>query len=86
MTVRSKVIWAYVGAAVALVVALIAVTKLGVHRAFVPISCCAVAAGFMLYVAKLRCPHCGNRAFAFRWLLAFYVPSTCNHCDREFYD
>jgi len=86
MTVQGKVIWAYAGVAVALVAAFTAVIRFGVHRGLIPIACLAVAAGFLIYVTLLRCPHCGRRAFLRRWLLVFYVPSTCAHCDREFFD
>jgi len=86
ITVRKKMVFAYIAAALLFVVAIKSLSFVGAHKAFSLLAALVVAIGLFAYASMLKCPHCFERAFKRRWLALFYVPKTCAHCDREFFD
>jgi hypothetical protein len=86
MTVRKKLVIAYISAVIAFVVVMRSLSLARVHWAFFWIAAALVATALFAYVTRLKCPHCHARAFKRRWLVLFYAPATCANCDREFYD
>ncbi|WP_085934836.1 hypothetical protein [Enhydrobacter aerosaccus] len=86
MTVRKKMVIAYAAAIVLFVAAVQLISFVGAHKGFVLAAAIAVGIGLFVYATGLKCPHCHARAFSRRWLALFYIPKTCAHCDREFYD
>ncbi|MBV8393324.1 MAG: hypothetical protein JOY81_09110 [Alphaproteobacteria bacterium] len=86
MTVRKKMVLAYVAAAVLFVVALKVLAALGAIRLLYLVAGLAAVAGLVAYAAVLKCPHCGGRPFVLRLVPLFFVPKTCATCDRDLFD
>jgi hypothetical protein len=86
MTVRRKLVIAYVAATAAFFAAIELISFVGAHKAFLLVAAVIAAGGLFAYATSLKCPHCRGRAFSRRWLALLYIPKTCASCDREFFD
>lgn len=86
ITVRKKMVFAYVSAVILFIAAAKILSMVQAHVMYFLAVALVFALGLFIYATGLKCPHCGARAFSRRWLALFYIPRTCAHCDREFYD
>lgn len=86
ITVRKKMVFACISAVVLFVAAVELLAMMRAHKLFFVVAAVFAGIGLFVYATALKCPHCGARAFSRRWLALLYIPRTCAHCDREFYD
>lgn len=86
MTVRKKLVIAYISAVIVFVAAMKFLSVAHVRWVFFAIAAILIGGCLYAYAGRLKCPHCHARAFKRRWLALLYVPRTCATCDREFYD
>ncbi|MBS0521392.1 MAG: hypothetical protein JSR90_22025 [Proteobacteria bacterium] len=86
ITVRKKMVFAYISAAALFVAAVEILAMVEAHGLYFLGAAVLAGVGLFIYATSLKCPHCHARAFSRRWLALFYIPKTCAHCDREFFD
>ncbi len=86
MTVRKKLVFAYIATVILFIAAVQLLSFVGAHKAFFLVAAVFAGVGLFAYATSLKCPHCHAKAFSRRWLALFYIPKTCASCDREFFD
>lgn len=85
MTVRTKMVLAYIVAACALIAAIKLLSPVVSHKAYFFTALAAIGIGLFVYASRLKCPHCNSRAFSLRWLMLAYIPKNCASCDRDLF-
>jgi hypothetical protein len=85
LSVRKKMLIAFVIAAAALIAAIKLLSPLVAHRAELLGAIVVIVGGLFVYASRLKCPHCHGRAFSRRWLMLAYIPRTCATCDRDLF-
>jgi hypothetical protein len=86
MSVRTKVVLAYVAAGIGLVVAIKVLAAASAIPLYYLVAALAAAMSVLAVAIIVKCPHCNGRPFALMFLPFFYVPNTCANCDRELHD
>jgi hypothetical protein len=85
LTVRKKMLIAFVIAAAALVAAIKLLSPMAAHKGPLFGTIVVIVGGLFVYASSLKCPHCHGRAFSRRWLMLAYIPQTCARCDRDLF-
>jgi len=85
LTVRKKMLIAFVIAAAALIAAIKLLSPMANHKGPLLGAIGVIVGGLFVYASSLRCPHCHGRAFSLRWLMLAYIPKSCFRCDRDLF-
>lgn len=85
MTVRKKMVMAYIAALIFFVIAIKLVTALGAIKLFYVLAAVTAVAGVLAYAATLKCPHCQGRPFSIALVPLLYLPPSCATCDRDLF-
>jgi hypothetical protein len=86
MTVRRKLILAWLLSAIIFVIAMNFLHAFHAHGAFFLLAALIVFSGFYFYANSLRCPHCKAKAFQPTQLATPFVPKRCQNCGLDLGD